>query len=131
MRLLLDQDVYALTARFLVELGHDVITAADIGGATFSDRALLQAAHEQGRLFVTRDKDFGSLIFLEAREGGVIFLRLSPANIEAVHRELAGVLARYSETDLRNAFVTVEAGRHRFRRLPRPASSESVGETIA
>ncbi len=32
MRLLLDQDVYAITARFLRGLDHDIVTAADIGG---------------------------------------------------------------------------------------------------
>jgi predicted nuclease of predicted toxin-antitoxin system len=31
MKFLLDQDVYAMTARFLVELGHDVVTASRIG----------------------------------------------------------------------------------------------------
>jgi len=33
MRFLLDQDVYALTARFLSALEHDVVTAAEIGGS--------------------------------------------------------------------------------------------------
>ena len=31
MGFLLDQDVYALTARFLRELGHDIVTAAELG----------------------------------------------------------------------------------------------------
>ena len=31
MRFLLDQDVYASTARFLRDLGHDVIPVAQIG----------------------------------------------------------------------------------------------------
>lgn len=125
MRLLLDQDVYALTAHFLAELGHDVLTAAEIGGARFADRELLRAAHEQGRVFVTRDKDFGSLVFVEEFEAGVIFLRLSLSDIQAVHQELAGVLAMYSQADLEYAFVVVEAGRHRFRRSPQRTSSRS------
>lgn len=41
MRLLLDQDVYAITAKFLAELGHEVTTAAQLGlGAPFSEAAL-------------------------------------------------------------------------------------------
>ncbi len=125
MRLLLDQDVYALTAHFLVALGHDVLTAEEIGGARFADRELLRAAHEQGRVFITRDKDFGSLVFVEELEADVIFLRLSLSDIQAVHRELARVLAMYAQSDLEYAFVVVEAGRHRFRRAPRPTSSRS------
>ena len=31
MRFLLDQDVYALTARFLRDLAHDLVTAAELG----------------------------------------------------------------------------------------------------
>jgi len=31
MKFLLDQDVYALTARFLREQGYDVTTASDLG----------------------------------------------------------------------------------------------------
>ena len=36
MKLLLDQDVYAVTAHFLKSLGHDVVTAERINGV--SDR---------------------------------------------------------------------------------------------
>jgi len=64
MRLLLDQDVYAMTARFLTESGHDVVTAADIGGSQSPDVDLLRAAHNQDRGFVTRAKDFGGLVFI-------------------------------------------------------------------
>jgi predicted nuclease of predicted toxin-antitoxin system len=31
MKLLLDQDVYAATARFLSDLGHDTVPAAQVG----------------------------------------------------------------------------------------------------
>jgi len=117
MRLLLDQDVYAMTARFLTESGHDVVTAADIGGSQSSDVDLLRAAHNQDRVFVTRDKDFGGLVFIGDFGAGVVLLRLMLSNIHAVHQELARVLALYSENQLREAFVVVEAGRHRFRRL--------------
>jgi predicted nuclease of predicted toxin-antitoxin system len=117
MRLLLDQDVYAVTARFLTELGYDVVTAADIGGSRSSDIDLLRAAHDQSRVFVTRDKDFGSLVFIRDFQAGVVFLRLSPSNIQVIHQELARVLALYSENQLKEAFVVVEAGRHRFRKL--------------
>jgi len=37
MKFLLDQDVYALTTRFLRGLGHDVVTAAELGLARASD----------------------------------------------------------------------------------------------
>lgn len=53
------------------------------------------------------------------------FLRLLPANQDAVHGELARVLDAHSEPNLRKAFVVVQASGHRFRRLPsRTPSSE-------
>jgi predicted nuclease of predicted toxin-antitoxin system len=117
MRFLLDQDVYALTARFLSVLGHDVVTAAEIGGSQATDTVLLRTAQDQGRLFVTRDRDFGGPVFVENAGKGVIYLRILPSTVHACHSELEKVLRSYSEEELRNAFVVVEPGRHRFRRL--------------
>jgi predicted nuclease of predicted toxin-antitoxin system len=57
MRFLLDQDVYALTIRFLRELGHDAVVAAEIGCSQAEDATLLGIAREQDRIFVTRDRD--------------------------------------------------------------------------
>lgn len=117
MRFLLDQDVYAVTARFLAALGHDVLRAAEAGLSRAGDTELLKAANDEGRLFVTRDKDFGGLVFVEGMKGGVLFLRVTPATLDAVHRELARVLGEHGETELAQAFIVVEPGRHRFRRL--------------
>lgn len=50
---------------------------------------------------------------------GVVYLRLSPASLDAVHAELVRVLEAYPEERLREAFVVVEPGRHRFRQLSR------------
>jgi predicted nuclease of predicted toxin-antitoxin system len=58
MRFLLDQDVYASTARFLEQLGHDVVPVACVGLSRASDEELLRVAQEQGQIFVTRDRDF-------------------------------------------------------------------------
>ena len=59
MKFLLDQDVYALTERFLRALGPDVITASEIERSRATDAESLRIAQEQTRLFVTRDRDFG------------------------------------------------------------------------
>ena len=123
MRFLLDQDVYAATGRFLRELGHDVIAASEAGHSQASDEALLSAAQREQRVLVTRDRDFGALVFVGRIRAGVIYLRLSPATARAVHAELQRVLGAYSEPQLRDAFVVVEPGRHRFRQLGAPPSA--------
>lgn len=119
MAFLLDQDVYAATARFVREAGHDVVTASDLGMSRASDRELLAKAAELNRIFATRDRDFGSLVFLKDLGAGVIYLRVLPATLESVHNELAAVLAAYTDQQLRAAFVVVEPARHRFRLLKR------------
>jgi len=117
MKFLLDQDVYASTSRFLKELGHNVVSAAEIGYSQATDLDLLNVAQEQGRILVTRDRDFGGLVFVRGLGAGVIYLRISPLTLDVGHKELATVLASYSENELNRAFVVVEPGRHRFRRL--------------
>ena len=117
MKFLLDQDVYALTARFLRELGHNVITAAEAGLSRAADTVLLARAGQEGRIFVTRDKDFGGLVFVERLGRGVILLRTSPSTLRGTHEELKRVLGTYSEGELAGAFVVVEPGLHRFRKL--------------
>jgi predicted nuclease of predicted toxin-antitoxin system len=114
---MLDQDVYAITAQFLRDLGHDLVTAANLGAARAADEELLVIARQHARLFMTRDRDFGSLVFVRALGAGIIYLRILPSTVHAVHAELERVLQSYSEKDLHQAFVVVEPGRHRFRRL--------------
>ena len=117
MKFLLDQDVYFATAQFLSSLGHDVVLAGNIGCARADDLTLLKIAQEQHRIFVTRDRDFGSLVFIRGFKSGVIYLRILPSNLRAGHLELERVLNIYQEEEIGGAFIVVEPGRHRFRRL--------------
>jgi len=118
MRFLLDQDVYMATARCLTGLGHDVLRVAQIGLSQADDLDLLTTAQELGRIFVTRDRDFGRLVFVGSLGMGVIYLRILPSTQEAVHKELERVLEAYSEGKLMKAFVVIEPGRHRLRARP-------------
>ena len=117
MKFLADQDVYASTIRFLQGLGHDVIPAAQHGVSQADDADLLRAAQSQGRIFVTRDRDFGSLVFVAEMGSGVVYLRMLPSTLAAVHLELERVLNKYTESELLNAFVVIEPARHRYRML--------------
>jgi predicted nuclease of predicted toxin-antitoxin system len=119
MRFLIDQDVYALTVRLLSGLGHDVVTEAQLGLSQAGDVELLQAAQDQGRVLVTRDRDFGVIVFQSGQSSatGVVYLRILPTTQTAVHAELERVLNSYSEQELRGSFVVIEPGRHRIRKI--------------
>jgi predicted nuclease of predicted toxin-antitoxin system len=117
VRFLLDQDVYAVTVRYLCSKGHDVVTATDPAHATATDLSLLELASSESRILISRDRDYGELVFVRGARTGVIYLRILPSTLEAVHAEFDRVLSSYSEADLRRAFVVVEPARHRIRRF--------------
>jgi predicted nuclease of predicted toxin-antitoxin system len=116
MRFLTDQDVYAVTTRFLRNLGHDVVTAAELGLSRAIDSELLRQARADRRIFVTRDRDFGRLVFAQNMGAGIIYLRMTPAAADAVHQELDRVLTTYAENELLQVFLVVEPMRHRLRK---------------
>lgn len=115
MRLFLDQDVYALTERFLREAGHDIVTASDAGLSRAADVDLMAHAKREGRILVTRDRDFGHLALLTELMPGILYLRALPSTLGAVHEELTRIFESYSEERLAKTFVVVEPGRHRVR----------------
>ncbi|MCI0555495.1 MAG: DUF5615 family PIN-like protein [Anaerolineae bacterium] len=117
MKFLLDQDVYALTERFLREQGYDIVTVSELGLSRAQDSDLLKLAGEQGRIFVTRDRDYGNLVFVHHSGSGVIYLRILPSVMNEVHAELKKVLETYTEAELAKSFVVVEKNRHRIRRI--------------
>ena len=118
MKLFADQDVYVATIRLLRDLGHDLVLAADFGLSRTADADVLRVAHQQGRVFVTRDRDFGALVFVHGEGPGVIYLRMQPSTQDAVHAELARVLTAYTQEELGKSFVVIDAGGHRIRKLP-------------
>lgn len=121
MRFLLDQDVYELTARLLVESGCDVLRVRDLGLSRADDVTLLKTARERGCIMVTRDRDYGYLVFVEALQSGVIYLRIAPATVKPVHAELERLLREQPFDRLKRAFTVVEPGRYRIRSLSHDA----------
>lgn len=117
MKFLIDQDVYAGTARFISTLGHDVVRVGSIGLAQAEDEKILSVAQKQGRILVTRDRDFGNLVFLRSLGAGVLYLRIMPTTQAAVHKELERVLNSYSQQNLAQSFVVIGPGGHRIRKL--------------
>ena len=53
---------------------------------------------------------------MKSIHAGVIYLRIAPSAVNAVHEELERVLSQYDETSLLQSFVVVEPGRHRVRK---------------
>ncbi|MEE8115056.1 MAG: DUF5615 family PIN-like protein [Nitrososphaerales archaeon] len=126
MRLLVDQDVYYVTIEWLRKEGHDVVTAKELGMQRAADEDLLKKAKVTDRLFLTRDKGFGALVFLKMVQSvGVILLRVTPAVMEEVYQEIERLFRDHREEELKELFCVVEPHRHRIRRLPRKEEKTS------
>jgi predicted nuclease of predicted toxin-antitoxin system len=117
MKFLLDQDVYAVTGRFLSKSGHDVVTAGELGLSRAVDVDILEAARTRGRVLITRDRDFGNLVFVKKSGTGVIYLRVNPSTMNAVHGSLAALIAEIDYDNLLKAFTVVEPSGYRIRKL--------------
>lgn len=73
MTLLADHDLWAVTLDVLRTEGHDIVTAAEIGLAQAPDRTFLKEAAARQQFLLTRDRDFGRLVFAEGHQDGGAF----------------------------------------------------------
>jgi predicted nuclease of predicted toxin-antitoxin system len=64
VKLLLDANLSPEVGRRLKEAGHDAIHVRDIGLLSAPDQEILQAAASAGRVLITADSDFGTLLAL-------------------------------------------------------------------
>ncbi|MBM4047582.1 MAG: toxin-antitoxin system, toxin component, PIN family protein [Planctomycetes bacterium] len=113
MKVLLDTCVWGGARHDLRAAGHDVVWAGEWAEDP-GDDDILERAHDEARVLVTLDKDYGELAIVHgkphrgivrlvnqrAREHGVICIR---------------ILARYAQELSNGAIVTVEPGRVRVR----------------
>ncbi len=83
MKLLADENVEAAMVEWLRETGHDVAWAVDMFRAD-ADECLLQTAQEASRVLLTRDRDFGELVYRDGRvSSGIVLVRIQAPNQHA------------------------------------------------
>jgi predicted nuclease of predicted toxin-antitoxin system len=83
VKLLVDLNVAPRTARFLREIGHDVIRVGASIAPESADADLVAFARAQSRVIVTHDLDFSALVALSRLHvPSVVTLRLSTGEIE-------------------------------------------------
>lgn len=113
-RVLLDENIGAIVAVRLRELGYEVTSILEASPGA-DDESVLARALKEDSIFVTLDRDFGRLVFLESRNhAGIIYIRLrkeSPANTMDV---LLSLFEEYGEK-LKGKFTTVTDGVVRMR----------------
>lgn len=111
MRVLLDSCVWGGARTVLAEAGHDVVWAGD-WPADPGDEEILRRAHQESRVLVTLDKDFGELAIVRGQtHSGIV--RLAALSALRQGEACLAVLAKYGEELQAGAIVTVEIGRTR------------------
>jgi predicted nuclease of predicted toxin-antitoxin system len=113
VRLLLDSSIWSPVVDDLRRAGHDVEAVRDWPSDT-GDRAILAHANAHGRVLVTLDKDFGTLIMRD-RQPHAGLLRLVT---DSVHQQTPMVLEaieRFGDDLRAGAIVTVDEDHIRVR----------------
>jgi predicted nuclease of predicted toxin-antitoxin system len=98
MKFLLDENVDARLFPFLIDLGHDVTLVAHDYSYGLLDEDVLALAHQEHRILLTNDRDFGELIIRhQLPHAGIVLFRLAPydANIDLRKKRLRYVLPTF------------------------------------
>lgn len=108
MKLLLDQGLPRGACPLLAAQGHDVLHVGGIGLAAASDDDILDWAAANGRVVVTLDADFHSILAQRGAEGpSVVRIRVEGLRAEAFAALLAKVIAQSAIALNAGAMVTV------------------------
>ena len=113
MKILLDTCVWGKAKQELIAAGYDAIWSGD-WAVDPGDSEILDRAHEQKRILITLDKDFGELAIVKRRKHhGIIRLVNVPARKQA---GVCGRLLKRFGTELFNgAIVTLDGQKLRIR----------------
>lgn len=120
MRFLIDQNRSPRLAGLLRDAGHDAVHTSELGLERAEDRELLLLAVEEGRVVVSGDTDFGTLLaMLRATVPSVVLFRAR--HMPLAEHQAVIILEHLDEIadDLeRGAMAVITDDRIRVRHLP-------------
>ena len=96
--------------------GYDVLYIIE-SNPSISDEEVLTIANEENRILMTRDKDFGELIYRDKMiHSGIVLNRLYELSAEMKAALVLKAIQEY-ETKLMGSFTVIEPGSVRIREL--------------
>lgn len=114
MKFVADEGVDAPIVKRLRENGHDVVYIAE-SDRGITDDEVLEIANSDARILITRDKDFGELVFRMNRlHSGVILTRLEGLNPQEKATIVQTVIDSY-HSELSTAFTVIQPSLVRIR----------------
>jgi len=120
MKFLIDQAISPTVAERFRAVGHDAVHVRDYGLHAAEDSVIFARAASEGRVLISADTDFGTLLALrEETRPSVILLRGKVPREPAAQAQLILVnLPQIAELLQQGAIVVIEPGRVRARTLP-------------
>jgi predicted nuclease of predicted toxin-antitoxin system len=116
VRWLVDECVDTGLVELLRHSGHDTTCVSEIAPRA-TDLEVMCRADSENRLLLTEDKDFGDLIFRQARPvPGIVLLRIGAMQRERKAERLIAAIDRFSNS-LLGRYTVVEETRFRSRPL--------------
>jgi predicted nuclease of predicted toxin-antitoxin system len=113
IKFLADVNVEKPLAEYLLEQGYDIKWVPDYD-CEMSDEDLLQLANEEKRIFITNDKDFGDLIFLQKKLNvGTILFRVKDQKSQEKIKLMKKLLMGYRDK-LLNHYVVMTKNKIRI-----------------
>lgn len=108
MRFHVDECLSPALAAWLRSLGHNAVSQHDVGKSEL-DPAVLARAVAEDRVLITRDNDFGELVYRDRMEHrGVLTLRFAEESPEALAEQLRGLMTSPNVDKLRNRITTMD-----------------------
>ena len=113
MRFIADESCDFAVVRALGSAGHDVVAVVDVAPRA-EDQAIIELAHQERRILLTEDKDFGRLVHVsKARSAGVILIRFPSQRRSELPGSIVSLVRKHGQR-LTGRFVVLQPGRVRF-----------------
>ncbi len=119
MKFLADMGISQHSIAWLQKQGHDALHVRELGMQRAPDADILKLAHDEQRILLTLDLDFGYLMAVSrAKLPSVIIFRLGNETSEFIVTRLREALDRCSDDLQKGAILSVEEAAIRVRHLP-------------
>lgn len=116
MRFIADEGVDASLVTLLRQADHNVLYFAETDCGT-DDEVILDLAKVENRILITRDKDFGELVYrMKKLHSGILLIRAEELSTMIRSRLVADFIQANLEM-LTGYFIVIQPGTARFRKM--------------